>query len=826
MKVRKILVVLTLISAMVLTIGVACSPETENTPSRIGSEVNEMGHEGENRGEHEGLSKASEGDNEDDREIVSEANKRDDEHARSESDDGEIGEDDREDDRESGNEHDGSEREYGSDEAEGSGANALALADAFDQTKNGARLNLRYDTASQTFVGSVENTASTTLTRVRVEVHLSNGVELGPTTPVDLPPGATMPLAISAIGQSFVTWSPHAEVGAGESSHEEGSENGDPSSPILALSESWDGMVNGIRTSMAYSSAAGGTFAGIAENTTDQKICGVQIELNLKLGTTTVVELGPQPVGDLAPGQSANVQLLVIDEPEATGKMFNAWEIHPEVFVCAGSSTPGGADGDNEDDSEGVGEHTGSKSGDGEIGESFHDYDDDYYGDYDDDYEIGARALALADAFDQTKNGVRLNLRYDTASQTFVGSVENTASTTLTRVRVEVYLSNGRELRPTTPVDLAPGAKIPLAISAIGQSFVTWSPHAEIGAGESFHEYEDYDEYEIGAKALALADAFDQTKNGVRLNLRYDTASQTFVGSVENTAGTTLTRVRVEVYLSNGRELRPTTPVDLAPGAKIPLAISAIGQSFVTWSPHAEIGAGESFHDYDDDYDDEYEIGAKALALADAFDQTKNGVRLNLRYDTASQTFVGSVENTAGTTLTRVRVEVYLSNGRELRPTTPVDLAPGAKIPLAISAIGQSFVTWSPHAEIGAGESFHDYDDDYEIGARALALADAFDQTKNGVRLNLRYDTASQTFVGSVENTASTTLTRVRVEVHLSNGIELRPTTPVDLAPGAKIPLAISAIGQSFVTWSPHAEIGAGESFHDYYDDDYDDDDD
>ena len=193
---------------------------------------------------------------------------------------------------------------------------------------------------------------------------MSNGVELGPTTPVDLDPGAIMPLAIPAIGQSFVTWSPHAEVGAGESSHEEGSENGDPSSPILALSESWDGEVNGIRTAMAYSSAAGGTFAGTAQNTTDQKICGVQIELNLKQGTTTVVELGPQPVGDLMPGQSANVQLLVADEPEATGKMFDAWEIHPEVFACAGYSASVGTDVNNEDDREGTDETSESDNED------------------------------------------------------------------------------------------------------------------------------------------------------------------------------------------------------------------------------------------------------------------------------------------------------------------------------------------------------------------------------------------------------------------------------------------------------------------------------
>ena len=50
------------------------------------------------------------------------------------------------------------------------------------------RLVLSYDSTSNAFIGNVENTTDTTLRRVRVEVHLSNGTELGPTTPTDLAP--------------------------------------------------------------------------------------------------------------------------------------------------------------------------------------------------------------------------------------------------------------------------------------------------------------------------------------------------------------------------------------------------------------------------------------------------------------------------------------------------------------------------------------------------------------------------------------------------------------------------------------------------------------
>ena len=60
-------------------------------------------------------------------------------------------------------------------------------------------------------------------------------------------------------------------------------------------------------------------------------------------------------------------------------------------------------------------------------------------------------------------------------------------------------------------------------------------------------------------------------------------------------------------------------------------------------------------------------------------------------------------------------------------------------------------------------------------------------------------------------NTTSATLTQVRIEVHLSNGIELGPTTPADLAPGTALNVILHASAQSFDGWTPHAEVGGGE---------------
>ena len=120
-------------------------------------------------------------------------------------------------------EHGASERGE-SDEGEESGAQ-FARTEVYDHVRAGARLIIRYDAASNTFIGTVENVTADTLERVRVEVHLSNGVELGPTTPTDLAPGQVLDVTLRASAQPFDTWSAHPEVGSEEGEHggEEGS---------------------------------------------------------------------------------------------------------------------------------------------------------------------------------------------------------------------------------------------------------------------------------------------------------------------------------------------------------------------------------------------------------------------------------------------------------------------------------------------------------------------------------------------------------------------------------------------------------------------------
>lgn len=92
-----------------------------------------------------------------------------------------------------------------------------------------------------------------------------------------------------------------------------------------------------------------------------------------------------------------------------------------------------------------------------------------------------------------------------------------------------------------------------------------------------------------------------------------------------------------------------------------------------------------------------------------------------------------------------------------------------------------------------------------------LSLDSTYDVTKKGVRLILKYDKEINSFVGSMENISNKTVKKARVEVHLSNGIELGPTTPINLAPKAKQDLIIKATEKSFEGWSTHAEIGSSE---------------
>ncbi len=246
------------------------------------------------------------------------------------------------------------------------------------------------------------------------------------------------------------------------------------SSPVIPLGRSWNGVLGGLAVSMQYD-VMPQAIHGTVRNTLSRKLCYVQAEPHLKSGTTTVGELGPDKLGDLNPGQEATTSLTVASEPGLAGVSYDGYVVHVEVFDCGG---PGPAPHTGGESAEGSGEHGrgaefGSESGGGGGEEG-----------------SGANTLGLDETFDTVRSGARLVLKYDAASNSFKGAVENTTNGVLYRVRVEVHLSNGAELGPTTPTDMAPGEVALINLPATPASFTGWTAHAEVGGGGEGSEHE------------------------------------------------------------------------------------------------------------------------------------------------------------------------------------------------------------------------------------------------------------------------------------------------------------------------------------------------
>ena len=126
---------------------------------------------------------------------------------------------------EEGGEHGVRERGERGEGGEEGGAYVPKMTKQNDLFANGARLVLEFNPNTQVFVGSVTNTTAKTLSQVRVEVHLDNGTELGPTKRVDVQPGQTIPVELGAFGNEFGSWVSHPEAGV-EEGHGAGGEEG------------------------------------------------------------------------------------------------------------------------------------------------------------------------------------------------------------------------------------------------------------------------------------------------------------------------------------------------------------------------------------------------------------------------------------------------------------------------------------------------------------------------------------------------------------------------------------------------------------------------
>ena len=386
----------------------------------------------------------------------------------------------------------------GSGSEEGSAA-MLAPGQTFDAVRGGARLIMNYDAASNAFTGAVENTTNSVLTNVRIEVHLSNGTELGPTFLGDLAPGQTAPVTLPSTQASFTGWVAHAEVGSGEGGGEHGGAGGESgsegggigaeageaamSSPITPLGQTWQGVLGGLAVSARYD-AATQSVQSTVQNTTSQVLCYVQSEPHLKSGTTTVGELGPDVLGHLSPGQTAVSSISVASEPGLAGVSFDGYVIHLEVFDCAGTGPVPHTGGEG---GEGGGREGAGGEGHGPGGEGGSEGGSTASGSGSE--EGSAAMLAPGQTFDTVRGGAQLVLNYHAASNSFRGMVENTTNSILTNVRIEVHLSNGTELGPTRPIDLAPGQTALVNLPSTQAPFTGWIAHAEVGGGEGGGEH-------------------------------------------------------------------------------------------------------------------------------------------------------------------------------------------------------------------------------------------------------------------------------------------------------------------------------------------------
>ena len=157
----------------------------------------------------------------------------------------------------------GGEAKHG-EESEESGTQ-YALNQTYNKVRNGARLILAYDAKSNAFKGTVENTTGKTLKQVRVEVHLSNGTELGPTTPADLGPGEKRSIKLKATSRKFEKWSAHPEVGIGE--HGSGEERTESAREAQSQHERQvtESQVPAKALAALKKLAAGAKFTGFAE---------------------------------------------------------------------------------------------------------------------------------------------------------------------------------------------------------------------------------------------------------------------------------------------------------------------------------------------------------------------------------------------------------------------------------------------------------------------------------------------------------------------------------------------------------------------------------
>lgn len=183
----------------------------------------------------------------------------------------------------------------------------LQLDQTYDDVDDGVRLVLAFDSDANTFSGTIENTTDRELNEVDFEIYLSNGTDLE-SSEYTLAPGESIAVAVNATEEPFDTWSAYADA-------DDESDDSDDSSVRLSKSESLDVDRSGARLNLSFD-ADTNAFTGTVENTSDDPLCELKVEVELSNGN----ELKSSPPVDLAAGEQLDISI------DASGQTFDSWD--------------------------------------------------------------------------------------------------------------------------------------------------------------------------------------------------------------------------------------------------------------------------------------------------------------------------------------------------------------------------------------------------------------------------------------------------------------------------------------------------------------------
>ena len=170
-------------------------------------------------------------------------------------------------------------------------------------------------------------------------------------------------------------------------------------------------------------------------------------------------------------------------EGEAEHAIAEAAAEHASAEGTAEASSEGsGEHARSEGEGEGEGEHARSERGEGGEGEGGEGEGEHGEAGHGEEGEESGVYIGRGETWDVVRRGARLVLKFDAASNAFVGAVENTTASTLCAVRVEIHLSTGTELGPTARTDLQSGEKTEVKLSTEGETFGAWTAHPEVSA--------------------------------------------------------------------------------------------------------------------------------------------------------------------------------------------------------------------------------------------------------------------------------------------------------------------------------------------------------